>query len=115
MPPFRGGVRDPGRAGVLYLLKSELSLTAINRTTDTEHLTPQTFYKVSMGDNLAALVDAAGAFRIVSLIEGEGNHFAGAGSQRIDPKPICLNLPVGATVCGSFLFPSRTQGSPHRL
>lgn len=59
--------------------------------------TPFTTVKVSMPDNFAALV-AAGVFRIVSLTGNEGNHFAGVGSQRADPKPIVLNLPSGTTV-----------------
>jgi hypothetical protein len=50
-----------------------------------------------MPDNLAAVV-AAGAFRIVSLTGGAGNHFAGVGRQRMDGLPIILNLPSGTTV-----------------
>jgi outer membrane protein assembly factor BamB len=51
-----------------------------------------------MPDNLAALVAAGTEFRIFSLNGGEGNHFAGVGPQRIDPRPIFLNLPNGTTV-----------------
>ena len=90
---------------------SAKSSTGIKRVTRTVHLIPKPFttVKVSMADNLPALVNAGSTFRIVTLT---GNHLAGVSGvfpKGMDSQPIFTNYgPGNETTVWQFLVSIRS-------